>query len=79
MSQWLGIVGAGLLVVALILFLRRASDGAGYKIEKELLSFCQGDRAMMERLIAQARDGRPDASRAEAARAAVESFRRDNR
>lgn len=70
----------GLIVALLVLLelrfwltLRRRSA------EKQLAKLCFGDTAQVERLVAQEQRRDPRLNRAQAVRAAIESYKRDNR
>ena len=66
-----GVVGAVWLWVA--------HRGRRYAAEKELRRICLGDERQTERLLESEMTRAPGISRAEAARRAVERYRRDNR
>ena len=56
-----------------------AHRGRKYAAEKELRRICLGDERQTERLLESEMTRAPGISRAEAARRAVERYRRDNR
>ena len=66
-----GVVGA--------IWLWVAHRGRRYAAEKELRRICLGDERQTERLLESEMTRAPGISRAEAARRAVERYRRDNR
>jgi hypothetical protein len=66
-----GVVGA--------IWLWVAHRGRKYAPEKELRRICLGDERQAERLLESEMTRAPGMSRAEAARRAVERYRRDNR
>lgn len=73
-------IGVGVVVLVLLAFRYTQSnqdnnDGA----EKELFRLCRGDKEMVERLIALEKRRGKIQSRRRAAKAAVYSFKRDNR
>ena len=70
----------GIIVVLLVILelwfwlsLRRRSA------EKKLAKLCFGDAAQVDRLVAREQKRNPRLTRAQAVRAALESYRRDNR
>ncbi len=69
---------AVLIASAIIILLLLCSKAKGSH-ERRLLMICRGDRDQMESLIAYEMRRKPGISRAEAAKRAVESYRRDNR
>ena len=66
-----GVVGA--------IWLWLAHRGRKYAAENELRRICLGDERQAERLLESEMTRAPGMSRAEAARRAVERYRRDNR
>ena len=66
-----GVVGA--------IWLWVAHRGRKYAAEKELRRICLGDERQAERLLESEMTRAPGIARAEAARRAVERYRRDNR
>lgn len=66
-----GVVGA--------IWLWAGHRGRKYAAEKELRRICLGDERQAERLLESEMTRAPGMSRAEAARRAVERYRRDNR
>lgn len=78
MNQWIGVLGAVVLIATFIFLLRRSADGAG-SAEKELFRLCRGDREMMGRLIAYELNRGKNSNRKAAIRAAITSLKRDNR
>lgn len=78
MNQWIGVLGAVILIVGFVFLLRRSGD-SGEPREKELHRLCRGDKEMMERLISHEQEKRRGRSRDAAIRAAIESIKRDNR
>ena len=65
--------------VAAAVWLWRSRRARQYAPEKELHRICMGDTRQAERLLASEMARVPGLSRAEAARRAVERYRRDNR
>jgi hypothetical protein len=65
--------------VAGAIWLWVAYRGRRYSAEKELRRICLGDERQAERLLESEMTRAPGMSRAEAARRAVERYRRDNR
>jgi hypothetical protein len=61
------------------IWLWRARRDRRHAAEKELRRICLGNERQAERLIESEMTRAPDMSRAEAARRAVERYRRDNR
>lgn len=78
MNQWIGLIGAA-IVIALFIFLLRNSAGAAESREKELLRLCRGDREMMERLVSYELNRGQNKERKAAVKAAIDSLKRDNR
>lgn len=78
MSPLAGLLIAALLIAGLVMFLRGGADG-GEDLEKELYRLCRGDREMMNRLISYELDRGPGRSRKAAIKAAINSYKRDNR
>ena len=78
MSQWIGVLGAVILIAGFFFLLRRRA-GSGQQRDKELHRLCRGDSEMMERLIALEQAKRQGRTREAAIRAAIESIKRDNR
>lgn len=73
-------IGVGVVVLALLAFrYRQSNQGQNESAEKELYRLCRGDKEMVERLIALEEGSGGNKSRAHAAKAAVYSFKRDNR
>ena len=68
-----------LAAVAGAIWLWVAHRGRKYAAEKELRRICLGDERQAERLLESEMTRAPGMSRAEAARRAVERYRRDNR
>jgi len=65
--------------IAGVIWLWVAYRGRRNAAEKELRRICLGDERQTERLIQSEMRGTPGMSRPEAARRAVERYRRDNR
>ncbi len=78
MNQWLGLLGVIVLVAGFIFLLRKSAD-SNESLEHELRGLCRGDREMMERLISHEVERGKDRSREAAVRAAIHSYKRDNR
>jgi hypothetical protein len=62
-----------------VIWLGLAHRGRRHAAEKELLQICLGNEGQAERLIEGEMNRAPGLSRDEAARRAVERYRRDNR
>ncbi len=77
-NQWIGILGAVALIVGLIFLLRSGANSA-VRLEQELHRLCRGDREMMGRLISYEEKRGNGRSRKAAIRAAIDSYKRDNR
>lgn len=73
-SYAMGVLAAVIGIWLWLTFRRRAQD-----MEGELRRICMGDARQVERLIQGELTRAPGVSRAEAARRAVERYRRDNR
>lgn len=78
MNQWIGVIGAVVLVAAFIFLLRKSAD-SGDSAEKELFRLCRGDSEMMSRLISYELNRGKSSDRKAAIQAAVTSLKRDNR
>ena len=78
MSQWIGAVGA-VVLIGLLVVLVRAAGGAGEDPEKELFRLCRGDREMMDRLISLELTRGTNRNRKAAIKAAIYALKRDNR
>lgn len=78
MNQWIGVLGAVVLIVGLVFLLRKSAD-SGEPREQELHRLCRGDKEMMERLISHEQEKRQGRTREAAVRAAIDSIKRDNR
>lgn len=75
-------LGLGIAFVILFLalyFYQKATSSGTQSSEEELFRLCRGDRQMLERLIALEQSRGKASSREMAAKAAVYSFKRDNR
>lgn len=64
-----------ILILAILSILKKRESLA----EKELLKICRADRGQADSLIAYEMRRKPGISRAEAAKRAAQSYRRDNR
>lgn len=81
MSLWVGFVGSLVFIAMIILLFKAGGSSSTSKgqAEKEFLRLCRGDKEMMERLITFEQERTPGQSRDAATRAAMHSFKRDNR
>lgn len=65
--------------IAALVYLTYRPPGRRNTAERELLSLCHGDRALMERLIAHEQRRVPDRPRSHSVSAALQAIRRDRR
>jgi hypothetical protein len=67
------------IVVLILYLLIRATRGENKSAERDLLQRCMGDKSQVDRLIALEQRRNNGLSREQAALAAIQSHRRDNR
>ena len=77
-NAWAIPLAATILIVVAVVYALIQNWFRRRKAERELLALCQGDAAMLERLITFEQKRTPGQTREEAARAASYAIRRDN-
>jgi hypothetical protein len=77
-TAWVIPFAAAILIVVAVIYALIQNWLRRRRAERELLGLCQGDAAMLERLIAFEQRKTPGQTRAEAARAASYAIRQDN-